>query len=418
MAIIQHGERAGGMPDPDGPASAERFDIVVVGGFGHVGLPLAVSLASRDRRVCALDINARVGEEIARGIVPFTEDGCERALRAALEAKTFHISLDERVISQADTVIIIIGTPVDRHLNPEFDPLWRVLDSIAKYLMDGQLVILRSTVYPGTTDRLNRTLLEMGKDIDLAYCPERISEGRAMEELASLPQLISAYSESGYRRCRDLFAPLTTDVVQLTPLEAELAKLFSNTWRYTLFATANQFFMLANDHGVDFHRIHHAMTWNYPRLKDIPKPGFAAGPCLFKDAMQLAAFNNYRFSLGHAAMLVNEGLPNYVVDRLKMRFDLSQLVCGILGMAFKANSDDKRESLSYKLKKVLQFESRSVLCSDEHIRESGFVSADELIERSDIVIVGAPHREYQSIALPADKVSVDIWNIWGRGCIL
>ena len=313
-----------------------RFDVVVVGGFGHVGLPLAVSLANAGQQVCALDINAQVAKSIAQGAAPFREDGCEPALRAALDAGTFHISLDQNVVSQTDAVIIVIGTPVDRHLNPEFDPMWGVLDSVTSHLVDGQLLILRSTVYPGTTDRVHRTLLEKGKRIDVAFCPERISEGKAMEELRSLPQLISACSDSGLRRCRELFGRLTSDIVELTPLEAELAKLFSNTWRYTIFATANQFFMLANDQGADFHRIHHAMTWNYPRLKDIPKPGFTAGPCLFKDAMQLAAFNNHRFSLGHAAMLINEGLPNYVVDRLRLRYDLSQLTCGILGMAFKA----------------------------------------------------------------------------------
>ena len=417
MIKLRGGNRAKAVANPDGLLT-DRIDTVVVGGFGHVGLPLAVSLANSGQKVCALDINARAGESIARGIVPFEEDGCEAALRAALEATTFQISLDERIISKADTVIIVTGTPVDRHLNPDFDPFWTVLDSAMKHLVDGQLVILRSTVYPGTTDRLHRTLLEKGKHVDVAFCPERITEGKAMEELRSLPQLISACSESGVRRCRELFVRLTTDMVELTPLEAELAKLFSNTWRYTIFATANQFFMLANDQGADFHRIHHAMTWNYPRLKDVPSAGFAAGPCLFKDTMQLAAFNNHRFSLGHAAMLINEGLPNYLVDRLKLRYDLSRMTCGILGMAFKANSDDKRESLSYKLRKVLRFQSREVLCSDEHIQERDFIAARELIDRSDIVIVGAPHNEYHAMPFPDHKVVVDIWNMWGHGCVL
>ncbi len=397
---------------------SKRFDVVVVGGFGHVGLPLGVSLAGKGRRVCAFDINATSGAEIERGNVPFKEAGCEEVLRAALETGMFQTSLDPRVISASDVVIIVIGTPVDRHLNPEFDPIWSLLEAISDYLVDGQLVVLRSTVYPGTTDRLHRTLPAKGKAIELAFCPERVAEGHAMEEFQTLPQIISAYSESGFQRCRDLFASLTTDVVELTPLEAELAKLFSNTWRYTLFATANQFFMIANDHGADFHRIHHAMTYNYPRVKDLPKPGFAAGPCLFKDAMQLAAFNNNRFYLGHAAMLVNEGLPNYLIDRLKLKYDISGMTVGILGMAFKANSDDKRDSLSYKLKKVLQFESNEVLCSDVYIEEPGFVTVDELIRRSDVIVVGAPHREYASLAISQDKIVVDVWNMWGHGCVV
>ena len=118
-------------------ALTERFDVVVVGGFGHVGLPLAVSLANSGQQVCAFDINAPVAESIAKGITPFKEDGCEPALRAALDAGTFHINLDPNVISQTDAVIVVIGTPVDRHLNPEFDPMWEVLDSVANDLVDG-----------------------------------------------------------------------------------------------------------------------------------------------------------------------------------------------------------------------------------------------------------------------------------------
>jgi len=405
-------DRAGGNP-------AKPYDVVVVGGFGHVGLPLAVSLAGAGRQVCALDINAEVEVQIRAGRVPFKEDGCEEILRSALAQGTFHTSLDAATaVSQAEVVVVVIGTPVDRHLNPEFEPIRALMDSLSHHLVDGQLVVLRSTVYPGTTDRLKRLLVDSGKDVEVAFCPERIAEGHAMEELRTLPQIISSFSEDGVRRCRELFAPLTTDVVELAPIEAELAKLFTNTWRYTLFATANQFYMLANDHGADFYRIHHAMTHNYPRAKDLPKPGFAAGPCLFKDAMQLAAFNNNRFYLGHAAMLVNEGLPNYLVDRLKRRCDLTKLTVGVLGMAFKANSDDKRESLSYKLRKVLAFESGRVVCSDVYIREAGFVSTDELVSQSDVIVLGAPHREYRDLVIPADKVVVDIWNMWGEGCVL
>lgn len=417
METTRNAKPGAAVSSPDSTITA-RYDAVIVGGFGHVGLPLAVSLAVEGQRICALDIDEHAERLLKNGIVPFKEDGCSEALQRGLQAGTFHTSLDIEVVSQASTVVVVIGTPVDRHLNPEFDPMWKVFESIAERVVDGQLLVLRSTVYPGTTERLDRILRGRGKHVDIAFCPERIAEGRAMEELRSLPQLISACSERGFERCREFFAPLTTDVVQLTPLEAELAKLFSNTWRYTLFATANQFFMLANDQGADFHRIHHAMTWNYPRLKGIPTPGFAAGPCLFKDAMQLGAFNNHRFTLGHAAMLINEGLPNYIVDRLKLRFDLSKLTCGILGMAFKADSDDKRDSLSYKLRKILRFESRRVLCSDEHISDPRFISATELIRQADIIIVGAPHEEYRQLDIPQGKAAVDVWNIWGKGCIL
>jgi UDP-N-acetyl-D-mannosaminuronic acid dehydrogenase len=166
------------------------------------------------------------------------------------------------------------------------------------------------------------------------------------------------------------------------------------------------------------YRIHHAMTTDYPRCRDLPTPGFAAGPCLFKDAMQLAAFNKGGFYMGHSAMLVNEGLPNYLVTQIKRQKDLRDKTVGILGMAFKANIDDKRESLSYKLKKILLFEAREVLCSDTHVKEEGLVSSEELLERSDVIIVGAPHREYRHLRMPEDKLVVDVWNLHGKGCVV
>jgi UDP-N-acetyl-D-mannosaminuronic acid dehydrogenase len=395
-----------------------RYDVVIVGGFGHVGLPLAISLADRGQTVCAFDIDEHARRLIVDGRMPFHEDGAEQALRRVLQSGNLTLSLDPNVLPQTDTVVVIIGTPVDRHLNPEFEQLREVIAGYLPYFRDGQLLVLRSTVYPGITEKLRSWLHAEGKRVELAFCPERIAEGLAMIELSSLPQIISSFSEEGLARARSLFATLGVETIAVPPIEAELAKLFSNVWRYIKFAAANQFFMIANDHGADFYRIHHAMTTNYERCSDLPKPGFAAGPCLFKDAMQLAAFNKGGFYMGHAAMLVNEGLPNYIVNQIKRSHDLRDKTVGILGMAFKANVDDKRESLSYKLKKILLFEARQVLCSDARINDPDFVSSEDLIRRSEIIILGTPHREYRGLAIPNGKVFVDVWNTSGKGCVI
>jgi UDP-N-acetyl-D-mannosaminuronic acid dehydrogenase len=394
------------------------FDVVVVGGFGRAGLPLALSLASKGKRVCAFDINRERGDLVAQGKMPFVEAGAEEILRNVLRSGHLKLSLDPRVIAETDTVIIIIGTPVDRHLNPEFEAMRNMIDAYMDFFRDGQLIVLRSTVYPGATEKLQLWFRERGKNVELAFCPERIAEGQAIVELETLPQIISAFSENGLKRSDKLFRVLTEEIVILTPLEAELAKLFTNVWRYIKFATANQFFTIANDHGADFYRIYRAMTYKYERAQDIARPGFAAGPCLFKDAMQLAAFNNNTFYVGHAAMLVNEGLPNYIVSKLKQKYNLRERVVGILGMAFKANSDDSRESLSYKLKKILTLESRKVLCSDVYIAEEGFVAPEVVVEQADVIILAAPHKEYATLKLPNRKVIVDIWNMWGKGCVI
>jgi UDP-N-acetyl-D-mannosaminuronic acid dehydrogenase len=199
----------------------------------------------------------------------------------------------------------------------------------------------------------------------------------------------------------------------VTPLEAELAKLFTNSWRYIQFATANQFYMLAEEYGASFYRIYNAMTHNYPRTNNFPRPGFAAGPCLFKDTMQISAFAQNTFFLGHTAMLVNEGLPNFLVDQVKKLHPLSEMTAGVLGMSFKAEIDDRRESLSYKLKKLLQVEAKRVLCTDVYIKSDSFATEEDVLARSDVIFIGAPHAHYKTLDY-RDKHVVDVWNLLGR----
>jgi UDP-N-acetyl-D-mannosaminuronic acid dehydrogenase len=200
-------------------------------------------------------------------------------------------------------------------------------------------------------------------------------------------------------------------MVPMQPEEAELAKLFTNTWRYIKFATANQLFMMATDFGLDYERIRQGLRLDYPRAADLPGAGFAAGPCLLKDTMQLAAFNNNNFVLGHAAMLVNEGLPLYIVSRLEARYPLGEMNVGLLGMAFKGESDDVRSSLSYKLRRILRFKAADVLCHDPYVRgDDTLRPLDEVLERSNLLILAAPHRCYEQI-----QTDLPFINIWGHG---
>ena len=213
-----------------------------------------------------------------------------------------------------------------------------------------------------------------------------------MEELSSLPQIISGCDDQAIDMAEELFGQIAKSTIRLSPLEAELTKIFANVWRYIQFATANQFFMIAADYGLDFYRIHDALTRDYPRMAGLPKSGFAAGPCLFKDTMQLGAATNNNFALGHAAMLINEGLPNFLVRHAKERYALKDMCVGVLGMAFKADSDDPRESLSYKLRKILEYEAAEVLCTDVYINDPDFQSLEDVVEQSDLLFVGAAPR--------------------------
>jgi UDP-N-acetyl-D-mannosaminuronic acid dehydrogenase len=240
----------------------------------------------------------------------------------------------------------------------------------------------------------------------VAFCPERIAQGYALKELSELPQIVSGSSPAALQRAKALFRLLTPDLVELPPLEAELAKLFANTYRYINFAISNQLYLIARKFDADFARIHAAVTHKYPRLGGFPKAGFAGGPCLLKDTMQLAGFNHNSFPLGQAAMMVNEGLPAALVDHVKQTRDLSRDTAAILGMAFKGNCDDPRDSLSYKLRKVLTLECRDVLCSDPYIADPSFVTADEAIRRADVIFVGACHAEYKSLRFRQPVIDV------------
>jgi UDP-N-acetyl-D-mannosaminuronic acid dehydrogenase len=402
-----------------GALGGDQFerDVVVVGGCGHVGLPLAMAFADRGARVGIYDVSEKAVATVNAGRLPFDEPGGAQVLESVVASGMLHASLDPAIVGTAEHVVVVIGTPVDEFLNPDQSAIPNALGGCAAYLRDGQLLILRSTVFPGVTALVEKMIVGLGKSIEVTFCPERIAEGKAMTELFSLPQIVSARSGEAMERATKLFSRLTDKVVQLSPEEAELAKLFTNVWRYIKFAAANQFYMMANDRGLDFDRIRQGLSKDYPRAADMPGAGFAAGPCLFKDTMQLAAFNNNNFALGHTAMTINEGLPLYVVSRLEARYDLPSMTVGILGMAFKGGSDDIRSSLSYKLKRILAFKAGGVLCTDPHVTtDQKLVPLERVLAESDLLVIGAPHPEYRDLV--TDKPVADVWNILDEGVLI
>jgi len=391
------------------------YDICIIGGLGHVGLPLGISFAATGKRVILYDINQIAIDMVSKGIMPFLENGAEKPLQETIN-KTLFVSPDKNVISRSRFVVLTIGTPINEHFNPQFALFVSFFKEIMSLLNDRQHIIIRSTVYPGTTEKIQELLRQNGKKTRVSFCPERISEGNAMEELKSLPQIVSSLDNASIKEAGELFLSLTSQIITLRPNEAELAKLYTNAWRYLQFAISNQFYQIAVQNNLDFYKIHDAVTSNYPRTKGLAKAGFTAGPCLFKDTMQLAAFANNNFFMGHSAMLINEGLPNFIVQKLKEKNDLKKKTVGILGMAFKGNSDDGRQSLAYKLKKVLAIEAKQVLCSDPLVKDDELVPVKELIRKSDIIIIGAPHSEYKKLKLDfKSKKIVDVWNFLGCG---
>jgi UDP-N-acetyl-D-mannosaminuronic acid dehydrogenase len=312
-------------------------------------------------------------------------------------------------------VIVVIGTPVDEFLGPSMTVFERAVAQISPHLQDGALVVLRSTVYPGTTAYVAQHLAKRGRVVDVAFCPERIAEGHALEELHTLPQIVGVDTPHAGDRAEALFGRLAKRTIRTTSKEAELAKLFTNTWRYMKFAVANQFFMIADQAGVDYTNVLAAIRTDYPRAADLPAPGFAAGPCLFKDTMQLAAFTTDHFPLGQAAMQVNEGLPAYIVAALERRYGgLEGKTIGILGMAFKAESDDPRASLSYKLRKLLAWAGAKVVSTDPYVQDDRLTTLECVLEESEILVLGVPHKAYRELDVGGRDV-VDVWGAMGHG---
>jgi UDP-N-acetyl-D-mannosaminuronic acid dehydrogenase len=343
------------------------------------------------------------------------EAGADELLAELLPTSRLELSANAEMIGRSDQLIVVVGTPVDEFLGPSMTIFEKTVDQIAPHLQDDTLVVMRSTVYPGTTAYVRQHLAARGCHVDVAFCPERIAEGHALEELHTLPQIVGSDDERAGDRAEALFRTLASKTIRTTTKEAELAKLFTNTWRYMKFAVANQFFMIADQAGVDYASVLRAIREDYPRASDLPGPGFAAGPCLFKDTMQLSAFTADHFPMGQAAMQVNEGLPAYIVSALQRRYGgLEGKTVGILGMAFKSESDDVRASLSYKLRKLLSWAGARVVCTDPYVQDSRLTTLDCVLEDSDILILGAPHKAYRGLSIGGKDV-VDVWGALGQG---
>jgi len=397
---------------PKSKKTKPKYDVAVVGGAGHVGAPLSIVLASKGFRTLIYDLSQKAMDTLAKGELPFLEEGGESLLKVVLAADSLGFSNDVASIRGIPYVILTIGTPVDEFQNPVLRVLTDCMDALLPHLSDNQTIILRSTVFPGATDFLSEYLASKGKKTLVSFCPERVVQGRAIKEIQSLVQMISGTTREAEDSAAALFSKISQKVVRMKPMEAEFAKLFCNAYRYMQFAVANQFYMMADAAGLSYARIRERLMEDYPRMRDLPGAGFAAGPCLYKDTLQLVAFAENQLALAMSAIQVNEGMPAYIVSRLKEKYPLKKMTVGLLGMAFKADSDDARSSLSYKLKKLLGLHAGEVLTTDPFVTtDKELVSVDEVIRRSDVLVLCTPHSAYTKLELNG-KPLYDMWNFF------
>ena len=384
-------------------------EITVIGGAGHVGLAFGLICTSKNIKVHLHDINSKQLNMIKNGKMPHKENGAQQILNKALKNNLLSFSDNQKDIKLNNINIICIGTPVDEFLNPQYKIILSLIKDLLKIIKNGQHFIIRSTVYPGTTNFLYSYLKNKRKKVKLSFCPERFVQGSAIVEFKKIPQIIGSVDNTSKKECANFIRKISKEVIFLKPIEAELTKLFLNSYRYIGFSIANQFYTISDSLGIDYSRIDYAMRSKYPRGKNIPSPGLTSGPCLFKDTMQLYSFAQKNFSLGMEAMTINEGIVNHIVDKLKTKYHLRKKTIGILGMSFKADIDDNRSSLSYKLKKMLLVNAKEVITTDPYVKNDKEIkNLDHTLRKSDILILATPHKIYKKIN--TKKPIIDIWN--------
>lgn len=393
---------------------------VCVLGLGRVGLPLGVTLANCGLNCYGIDINAERVLQINRGETPFKEDKLEEWLRRAHELGKFHATNESREsISQSDIVIVTVGTPTTAQHCVDYSQLHVALEEISKVDLREKAIGIRCTLAPGTANNLivpyleEKSGLRAGEDFALAVCPERILEGCAIDELYTLPEIVGGVNDVSNAIFAEFFKRIDPkkDILYTTPTGAELAKLFTNIFRYVSFALANEFAVWAEIYGEDAHEVIKVANHGYSR-SNVPKPGFAGGPCLGKDGFLLD--NNTTFSsIVSAAWKLNEAIPQHVADSIRRKMGLLYgRRISVMGLAFKSNSDDTRLSPSVKLVEILKGYGATVLVHDPHV--SGTMQIGKTLENPDVVIVATNHPEFNHLAKEIDESGCKlVYDVWG-----
>jgi UDP-N-acetyl-D-mannosaminuronic acid dehydrogenase len=394
---------------------------VAVVGLGRVGLPLALSFADRGLDVIGIERRDAVLDQIAAGRMPFRETGTQELLERVLETGRFERAKTVQDAAGADHIVLTLGTPAHVHIEIDMSEIRSVIDDLLPVLREGQSLILRSTVAPGTTDWVagyieQRRGFRVGEDLFVAHVPERIAANHFVEEIATLPCIVGGVGEGSGARAADLFRVFGTEIVQTTPSEAELAKIWTNILRYTEFALPNLLMMECEQYGANVFEVIDLINRDYPR-GGIARPGLTSGACLRKDF----TFSEERSSAPGmllAVSRVHETVPLFLVKGLKSRLggSLRDLKVAVLGLTFKRDSDDARDSLSYKLIRLLERELAHVARHDPNVPAES-ESLDAALDGADAVVIATNHSDFEDLIarLPEGTLLVDPWNVTGAG---
>lgn len=388
--------------------------VLVVGGGGHIGLPLSLFLTNQNMNVTILDTSRNVVDLIRQKIMPFYEPGCQELLTDAIEGQTLKVfeSLNDSSQQKWSVAVIIIGTQLLPSGEPDREGVLNCIQDIHPHLCEGALLILRSTVYPGTTQLVRDFLEKIGRqDVKVIFAPERIAEGFALIELGTLPQIIGADSDVDFESARIFFEKVGNKVLRASSKEAEFIKLTTNAYRFAHFALGNAIYLAAQRENFNYSSLFGTMVDDYPRLSSLPKPGYVGGPCLIKDTVQLQSFFGGSNPMTDFALVVNRQLVEHTIKQvLEFASRVKGERIGVLGVAFKPESDDVRDSPILLVMHELQLRGYEIKYFDPHARVESFEfqEIDELLADSDIIVLGTPHSQFSSLQI--DTPLVNVWN--------
>ena len=387
--------------------------ISIIGGAGHVGFPLGLIFSSKGFKVSLIDNDLEKINKINASKVPFLEENSQKLLNSLIRKKRISATNQLIEVLESKYIIVCIGTPINKQLNPSLRSFINFFYQLKKFLKKNQIVIIRSSIYPGICDKIYKIIRNKCKN--LSYCPERIVQGKSIVELPKLPQLVSGKSKKAIVESGRLFRKVCKKIIYTEVIEAELIKLFSNAYRYIHFSISNQFYMICQNQNLNFFKIRDIMREGYMRNANIPPSGFTAGPCLLKDTMQLSSFYNHKFLLGHSALSINEGIPKFIINKLNEKYNLKKKTVGVLGLTFKSETDDIRDSLAIKLLKLLKSRKIKTLQSDEFYKNKDNIDKRDLIKKSDIIILSTPHQAYKKLKIGKNKILIDVWGLIDKG---
>jgi UDP-N-acetyl-D-mannosaminuronic acid dehydrogenase len=391
-----------------------KNDVLVVGGGGHIGLPLSLFLANRGMEVTILDISTSVVESIRNKTMPFHEPGCQELLSRVIDSQALKVfaTLSHSDKRRWSVAIVIIGTQLLSSGEPDRDGVLSCIEEIHQHLDQDALLILRSTVFPGTTELVQNLLVKMGRgDVKVIFAPERIAEGFALAELESLPQIIGADTDYDFGLGKTFFERIGNSVLPVKTKEAEFIKLATNAYRFAHFALGNAIYLAAQKENFNYSIIMETMVKDYPRLSSLPKPGYVGGPCLIKDTVQLQSFLGGTNAMTDFSLNVNFELTQFTIDRIVQKaLEAKGSVIGFLGIAFKPESDDIRDSPILIVMQQLITLGYTVKYFDPYATSESFEfqNLNELLSKSDILVLGTPHKEF--IGLELNRPLVNVWN--------